>query len=372
MIADVDESMQRLPGGDLRARPRGDAVRRRGRRDPARQRDALRARRLRVDERHPPRPPRRARDRRRHVLDQLAERARPAHAVRRRQGSRASAARAATTRSTSTARPRSSTSRSARTTSRGWDCADGARRRVSAAGDLVGPGRGAPPSTSCAPPTSSWGSPTSRPRAASTSTSSGLSSVPRTGTRSTSAAGRSAPSLARPPRAARRGLRAACVSRAREADLDGSRGTSRRGLRDALGRGDAPRHRTRVARARPVRLPARVLPRDERSSTRSCSASTYSAARRSAHRPLQPARPATSRQSFRLLAAARLPLHGVHRHRRARRAHHRRLAARKPTVHDVALTVGRGPRLHHLGFAVPDRPACCAPAISSLRRATPA
>jgi catechol 2,3-dioxygenase len=27
---------------------------------------------------------------------------------------------------------------------------------------------------------------------------------------------------------------------------------------------------------------------------------------------------------------------------------------RKPTVHDVALTAGRGPRLHHLGFAVPD------------------
>ncbi|HEY3612911.1 MAG TPA: 3,4-dihydroxyphenylacetate 2,3-dioxygenase [Gaiellales bacterium] len=28
--------------------------------------------------------------------------------------------------------------------------------------------------------------------------------------------------------------------------------------------------------------------------------------------------------------------------------------ARKSTVHDVALTAGRGPRLHHLGFAVPD------------------
>jgi 3,4-dihydroxyphenylacetate 2,3-dioxygenase len=28
--------------------------------------------------------------------------------------------------------------------------------------------------------------------------------------------------------------------------------------------------------------------------------------------------------------------------------------ARKQTVHDVALTAGRGPRLHHLGFAVPD------------------
>jgi 3,4-dihydroxyphenylacetate 2,3-dioxygenase len=27
---------------------------------------------------------------------------------------------------------------------------------------------------------------------------------------------------------------------------------------------------------------------------------------------------------------------------------------RKPTVHDVALTAGKGPRLHHLGFTVPD------------------
>ena len=109
----------RLPGGDLRPGAGGDAVRRRGRRDPPRQRHAVRARRLRVDERHPPRAPRRPRDRHRHVLDQLPERARPAHAVRRRQARPASAARAATTRSTSTATPRSSTSRSARTPSRG-------------------------------------------------------------------------------------------------------------------------------------------------------------------------------------------------------------------------------------------------------------
>ncbi len=41
---------------------------------------------------------------------------------------------------------------------------------------------------------------------------------------------------------------------------------------------------------------------------------------------------------------------------------------RKPTVHDVALTAGRGPRLHHLGFAVAGHlRACCAPAISSPR-----
>ena len=115
VIADVDETMRGLPGGDLRARARGDAVRRRGRGDPAGQRHRVRPRRLRLDERHQARPPRRPRDRHRHVLDQLAERPRPAHAVRRRQGQRASAARAATTRSTSTARPRSCTSRSART-----------------------------------------------------------------------------------------------------------------------------------------------------------------------------------------------------------------------------------------------------------------
>ena len=94
----------RLPGGDLRAGARRDAVRRRGGGGPARERDPVRARRLRLDERHPARAPRRAGDRHRHVLDQLAERPRPADAVRRRQAQRASAARAATTRSTSTAR----------------------------------------------------------------------------------------------------------------------------------------------------------------------------------------------------------------------------------------------------------------------------
>ena len=44
--------------------------------------------------------------------------------------------------------------------------------------------------------------------------------------------------------------------------------------------------------------------------------------------------------------------------------------ARKPSVHDVALTAGRGPRLHHLGFTVPDTSSCCARATSSPRPAT--
>src|SRR6185437_809533 len=63
-------------------------LRRRGRGDPPRQRDALRPRRLRLDQRHPPRPPRRPRDRFRHDLDQLAERARPADPLRRGQAVR--------------------------------------------------------------------------------------------------------------------------------------------------------------------------------------------------------------------------------------------------------------------------------------------
>ena len=78
----------RLPGGDLRAGPRGHAVPRRGRRRPPGQRHALRPGRLRLDERPAASAPRRARDRHRHVLGQLAERARPAHAVRRREGQR--------------------------------------------------------------------------------------------------------------------------------------------------------------------------------------------------------------------------------------------------------------------------------------------
>ena len=56
----------------------------------------------------------------------------------------------------------------------------------------------------------------------------------------------------------------------------------------------------------------------------------------------------------RVLAAPRLPLLGVHLHRR--RPADERLAGawlfRKPGVHDVALTLGRGPRLHHVGVWV--------------------
>jgi hypothetical protein len=84
-----------VPDGVLNYSRRRSSVRcswprrsRRGGGDPPRQRDAVRPGGVRVDQRHQAGPPRRARDRHRHVLDQLAERARPAHAVRRRQGVR--------------------------------------------------------------------------------------------------------------------------------------------------------------------------------------------------------------------------------------------------------------------------------------------
>ena len=86
VIADVDERMrvfhEEIFGPVLVAMPFDDEVGG----HPPRERDAVRARRLRVDQRPAPRPSRRARDRHRHVLDQLAERPRPAHAVRRGQG----------------------------------------------------------------------------------------------------------------------------------------------------------------------------------------------------------------------------------------------------------------------------------------------
>ena len=62
--------------------------------------------------------------------------------------------------------------------------------------------------------------------------------------------------------------------------------------------------------------------------------------------------------TFALLAVARLPLHRVHLDRRRRTsASPAPGSTRKPTVHDVALTAGRGPRLHHLGFCGRRTPA---------------
>ena len=90
-----------------------DAVRRRGRGDRARQRHASTGWPPTSGPRPQARPPRRARRRVRHGLDQLPQRPGPAHAVRRGQGRAGSAARAARTPSTSTPNRRSSTSPSA-------------------------------------------------------------------------------------------------------------------------------------------------------------------------------------------------------------------------------------------------------------------
>ena len=75
-------------GRDLRPGGLPDPVRRRGRRDPHRQRHRLRPVELRLDREPRPRPPRGRRHRGRHVLRQQPERARPAPALRRHQGQR--------------------------------------------------------------------------------------------------------------------------------------------------------------------------------------------------------------------------------------------------------------------------------------------
>ena len=89
-------------GGDLRPGRAGDRLRRRGRGDRRRQRHRVRPRRLRLHARHQARVPRRREARDRHGRPQPGPRLQPGRAVRRRQGSPASAARAARRASTST------------------------------------------------------------------------------------------------------------------------------------------------------------------------------------------------------------------------------------------------------------------------------
>ena len=314
----------RLPGGDLRARARGDAVRGRGRGGPARERDAVRARRLRLDERPPARPSRRARDRHRHVLDQLAERPRPAHAVRRRQGIAASAARAATTRSTSTARPRSCTSRSARTTSRGSGLGDeggGASVSTRHRARRAQPCRSRP-TTSCAPRTPSCTSPTS------TASRALLRRPARAGRRRARTDDalylrgweeRLHHSLVLRRGAGRRPRRALRSGSARDADLD-LLAAGLRARAAATARwvdGPEPGHRAGAARLGPVRLPARVLPRD--GAVRDAAAALRPPPRRADHAASTTStctRPHVE-DAFALLARARLPLLRVHLDRRA-------------------------------------------------------
>ena len=126
-----------------------------------------------------------------------------------------------------------------------------------------------------------------------------------------------------------------------------------------------------AARLGSVRLPARVLPRD--GAARDAAAALRPAPRRAGHapRPLQPSRPALEDalgfwRELGFRCSEYISTDG---------ADERLTGAwllRKPTVHDVALTAGTGPRLHHLGSRSPSRSACCAPAISSPRPATPA
>ena len=168
---------------------------------------------------------------------------------------------------------------------------------------------------------------------------------------------------ARGPTAGRRAARrSACAREARPRRC--SPPTSRRaGCDDPDGRRRAARDdRPGAARAGPLRLPAGVLP-SRWSQCRHAAAALRPAPRRAdhAHRPRQPALAATSRRRFALLAAARLPLLGVHLHRRSEPE---RITGawllRKPTVHDVALTAGSGPRLHHLALGSPSPTASCA------------
>ena len=216
VIADVDERMrvfqEEIFGPVLVAMPFDDEA------EAIRLANAtpVRPRRLRVDERHQPRAPRRARDRHRHVLDQLAERPRPAHAVRRRQEQSASAARAATTRSSSTARPRSSTSRSARTPSRGSGWATRRRtgddRRTSSSS---GPRRSVALRHHARGVRRAAGAPTSTRRCTSTRSCSGCAVTLRDGDARTCAAGRSASTTrwccAGPTPRGRRGSASACA-----------------------------------------------------------------------------------------------------------------------------------------------------------------
>ena len=108
------------------------------------------------------------------------------------------------------------------------------------------------------------------------------------------------------------------------------------------------------------------------SSTRSCSASTCSTARRSRASTTSTCTRPTSRPPSR---SGRRSASAAPSTSRPTAPDERITGAwltRKPTVHDVALTAGRGPRLHHLGFAVPGhRRRACARATSSPPPATP-
>ena len=155
----------------------------------------------------------------------------------------------------------------------------------------------------------------------------------------------------RRPRPDRRRLRARAAA------------TTRMGRRRRAGMGRALRV------LGPVRLPARVLPRDGASSRRSCSASTSSAARRSCASTTSTSTPRTSRRRSRSGRSSASAAPSTSRPTATDERHHRRLAAaqadrprrradRRPRP------AAAPPRL----LRSPSRPACCAPATSSRGR----
>ena len=85
-VLSVKPDRHGVPRGGLRAGARGDDVHRRGRGGEARERHPVRARRRRVDQGRPPRPPHGRADQGRHGVDQRLPRRRPQRPLRRLQG----------------------------------------------------------------------------------------------------------------------------------------------------------------------------------------------------------------------------------------------------------------------------------------------
>ena len=120
--------------------------------------------------------------------------------------------------------------------------------------------------------------------------------------------------------------------------------------------------------ARPARLPARVLPRD--GARRVPAPALRRLPRRADHpdRPRQPLRPRRGAAPTTTTAGSASAAPSTLRPTRDERL----VAAwlyRKPTVHDVALTTGRGPRLHHLAFTTAETSAITVPLRHAGRRA---
>ena len=174
-------------------------------------------------------------------------------------------------------------------------------------------------------------------------------------TRSTCAAGRSActtrSSCARrdAPACGRLSFRVRGDARPRR---DRAPTSSAAAASSAMVDGDLRRDGPRAARLGSVRLPARVLPRD--GAVRDAAAALRHPARRAdhAHRPLQHPLARTARRRSR--SGSELGFRCTEYI--STDGEDERITggwlARKPTVHDVALTAGRGPRLHHVGLFV--------------------